>query len=70
MRANKVAVSNNKSRKAGEFMKRIKYCGDYARACFFLAELKLSYGVKGQMVQTKIGSWVVEYEDPYGNLWL
>lgn len=51
-------------------MKRTKYCGDYAKACFFLAELKLSYGVKGQMVQTKIGSWVVEYEDPYGNLWL
>lgn len=51
-------------------MKRTKYCGDYATACFFLAELKLTYGVKGEISQTKIGSLVVVYEDPDGNLWL
>ena len=50
-------------------MKRTKYCGDYARACFFLVELESRFGIKGKMLQTKIGPWVVEYEDPDGTLW-
>lgn len=47
-------------------IKRTKYFGDYARASFFIAFLKLEHGIKGEMEIDEIGGWIVTWIDPDG----